>query len=90
MKTKVSTIKEVKYKGHIIRKVEDEFKNTFVLIDCSRSEVELAPAYMQVDEFPYASIADAKRCISHGWASQIFIVVDVIKYRRNEYIKRFG
>lgn len=89
MKTHINTLREIKYKGHIIRKVETETMCTFVLIDCDRSEVELAPALMQVDEFPYASVADAKRCISNGWAAQKYVVTDVVKHRRNEYINRF-
>lgn len=90
MKTKINTVVEIKYKGHSIRQVEDEFGCTFVLIDNESNELEDAPAKMLVNEFPYASIADAKRCISSGWASQKYIVGDVLEYRRDEYINRFG
>lgn len=64
MKVKVKTLKQQEYKGHIIRKVEDVFHNVFVLIDNPHNEVENAPAYMQEIDFPYASIADAKRAIN--------------------------
>lgn len=45
-----NVIKEVCYKGHVITKFEDEFKQEFVIIDNDKSK-------------PYASIEDAKRII---------------------------
>ena len=63
MKIEVQTRKSITYKNHFIRKVEDVFHNVFVLIDNPHNEVENAPANMQEIDFPYASIADAKRAI---------------------------
>ena len=65
MKAKIiKDVARVTYKGHVIRKIEDEFGNVIVLIDNDSHELENAPKYMAVNEFQYASIADAKRAIN--------------------------
>lgn len=64
MKKQVKTVASVQYKGHLIRKVEDIFGHEFVLIDNDSEEVENAPAFMQINEFQYASMADARRAIN--------------------------
>ena len=78
-------VTRVKYKSHIIRKVEDQFGNEFVLIDNESNEVEKAPAFMRVDEFTYPSIADAKRNIN---GEQMIWVCEEAEFRP-EYFTRF-
>lgn len=87
MKIKVHTRNTITYKNHIIRKVEDMFYNVFVLIDNPHNEVENAPAYMQEIDFPYASIADAKRAISGE--PMVYVDGDMYECRRDDYLNRF-
>lgn len=87
MKVKVHTINTITYKSHFIRKVEDIFHNVFVLIDNPHNEVENAPAYMQEIDFPYASIADAKRAIR--CEPMIYVDGDLYECRRDDYLNRF-
>lgn len=87
MKIKVHTRNTITYKNHFIRKVEDVFHNVFVLIDNPHNEVENAPAYMQEIDFPYASIADAKRAISGE--PMVYVDGDMYEYRRDDYLNRF-
>lgn len=75
----------ISYKGHVIRKVEDEFGCEFVLIDNDANEVENAPAFMQVNEFTYPSVADAKRNIN---GQQMVWVCEESEFRP-EYFTRF-
>ena len=87
MKVKVYTRSTITYKNHFIRKVEDMFRNVFVLIDNPYNEVENAPAYMQEIDFPYASIADAKRAISGE--PMVYVDGDMYECRRDDYLNRF-
>lgn len=87
MKIEVQTRKSITYKNHFIRKVEDMFHNIFVLIDNPHNEVENAPAYMQEIDFPYASIADAKRAIR--CEPMIYVDGDLYEYKRDNYLNRF-
>lgn len=87
MKVKVHTLKTITYKNHFIRKVEDVFYNVFVLIDNHHNEVENAPAYMQEIDFPYASIADAKRAINSE--AMVCVNGDMYECRRDDYLNRF-
>ena len=87
MKIAVQTRKSIAYKNHFIRKVEDMFHNVFVLIDNPHNEVENAPAYMQEIDFPYASIADAKRAIR--CEPMIYVDGDLYECRRDNYLNRF-
>lgn len=87
MKIEVQTRKSITYKNHFIRKVEDMFHNIFVLIDNPHNEVENAPAYMQEIDFPYASIADAKRAISGE--TMLYVDGDMYECRRDDYLNRF-
>ena len=87
MKTDVQTLKSITYKNHFIRKVEDVFHNVFVLIDNPHNEVENAPANMQEIDFPYASIADAKRAIR--CEPMIYADGDMYECRRDDYLNRF-
>lgn len=87
MKIAVQTRKSIVYKNHFIRKVEDMFYNVFVLIDNPHNEVENAPAYMQEIDFPYASIADAKRAIR--CEPMIYVDGDLYECRRDDYLNRF-
>lgn len=87
MEVKVHTINIITYKNHVIRKVEDMFHNVFVLIDNPHDEVENAPKYMQEIDFPYTSIADAKRAINSKpmlWGDG-----DMWECRREDYLNRF-
>lgn len=88
MKVKVHTRNTITYKSHFIRKVEDMFHNVFVLIDNPYNEVENAPAYMQEIDFPYASIADAKRAISGE--PMTYVDGDMYECRRDDYLNRFN
>lgn len=63
MKTKITTVKTLKYKGHTIRKVLTQFNCEVFLIDNNTDEIENAPALMKPQDFTYASIEDAKRFI---------------------------
>ena len=86
MKVKIKKdVARVKYKGHVIRKVEAEFGNVIVLIDNNTDEIENAPAFMQENEFTYASIADAKRSINGQPMQWISEEVEF----RPEYFTRF-
>lgn len=87
MKVKVHTINTITYKSHFIRKVEDMFHNVFVLIDNTHNDVEKAPKYMQDIDFPYASIADAKRAIRGE--HMIYVDGDLYDCRRDDYLNRF-
>lgn len=87
MKIKVHTRKTLTYKNHFIRKVEDEFHCERVLIDNPHNEVENAPAYMQEIDFPYASIADAKRAINGE--AMVWVDGDMWECRREDYLNRF-
>lgn len=87
MKIEVQTRKSITYKNHFIRKVEDMFHNIFVLIDNPHNEVENAPKYMQEIDFPYASIADAKRAIR--CEPMIYVDLDLYECRRDNYLNRF-
>lgn len=87
MKIEVQTRKSITYKNHFIRKVEDIFHNVFVLIDNPHNEVENAPKYMQEIDFPYASIADAKRAIR--CEPMICVDGDLYECRRDNYSNRF-
>lgn len=87
MEVKVYTRNTITYKNHFIRRVEDEFGNEFVLIDNPSNLVENAPALMQVNEFPYFSIADAKRAIK--CEPMMYVDSDVYENRREEYLNRF-
>ena len=87
MKIEVQTRKSITYKNHFIRKVEDMFHNIFVLIDNPHNDVENAPAYMQEIDFPYASIADAKRAIR--CEPMIYVDGGVYECRRDDYLNRF-
>lgn len=64
MKDKLTTIKELRYKGHVIREAENEFGCRMVLIDNDSDEREDAPILCAENEFTYASIADARRAIN--------------------------
>lgn len=61
---RLTTIKEVRYKGHTIRTAKDEFGIETILIDNSADEIEDAPCRAAENEFTYASVADAKRAIN--------------------------
>lgn len=87
MKIEVQTLKSITYKNHFIRKVEDVFHNVFVLIDNPHNEVENAPANMQEIDFPYASIADAKRAIR--CKPMVYVDGDMYECRRDDYLNRF-
>ena len=87
MKIEVQARKSITYKNHFIRKVEDIFHNVFVLIDNPHNEVENAPKYMQEIDFPYASIADAKRAIR--CEPMICVDGDLYECRRDNYLNRF-
>ena len=87
MKTKVITISTCDYKGHKIRKVEDEVGNILVLIDNDSDIVESAPKFMNERDFPYANISDAKRCID-GEAMK-YVISDVYDYWDKAYTNRF-
>lgn len=87
MKIEVHTLKAITYKNHFIRKVEDVFHNVFVLIDNPHNEVENAPKYMQEIEFPYASIADARRAINGE--PMVWVDGDMWECRRDDYLNRF-
>lgn len=86
MKVKVNTLKSVTYKGHSVRNVEDEFGNQFTLIDNPNEYIENAPSQMDVIDFPYASMADAKRAISGR--PMLFVDVDLWDCRRTDFINR--
>ena len=87
MKVKVHTRNTITYKNHFIRRVIDEFGNELVLIDNPHNIIETAPALMDVTEFPYASIADAKRIISGQPMN--YVDGDLYECRRDEYLNRF-
>ena len=87
MKVRVHTRNTITYRGHFIRRVEDEFRNMIVLIDNPNNEIENAPTYMQENELPYASIADAKRAINGE--EMVWTVSDAWEYRKEDYINRF-
>lgn len=87
MKIEVQTLKSITYKSHFIRKVEDMFHNVFVLIDNTHNDVEKASKYMQDIDFPYASIADAKRAIRGE--PMIYVDGDLYECRRDDYLNRF-
>lgn len=87
MKIEVQALKSITYKNHFIRKVEDVFHNVFVLIDSPHNEVENAPANMQEIDFPYASIADAKRAISDE--TMVYVDGDMYECRHDDYLNRF-
>jgi len=87
MIVRVHTRNTITFKNHFIRRVEDEFGNEFVLIDNPHNEVENAAALMTVLDFPYSSIADAKRAIKGE--PMIYVDGDVYEYRKEEYLKRF-
>jgi len=87
MEVKVHTRNTITYKNHFIRRVEDEFGNEFVLIDNPSNKVENAPALMQVNEFPYCSIADAKRAIKGE--PMVWFDGDMWECRREDYLNRF-
>lgn len=59
----IEQISLCKYKGHFIRKVEDEFHNVLVFIDKPSGDYENAPLYMRDEDFHYTSVEDAKRAI---------------------------
>jgi len=59
----IEQISLCKYKGHFIRKVEDEFHNVLVFIDKPGGEYENAPLYMKDEDYHYSSVEDAKRAI---------------------------
>lgn len=54
----------LKYKGHIIRKVEDEFGCINVLIDNPYDYIEMDLNIAPPCHYTYASIEDAKRFIN--------------------------
>ncbi len=86
MKRKIiSELQRVSYKGHVIRKVEDEFHNEFVLIDNENNEFEDAPILKSISEFTYPSIADAKRNINGQPMKWICAEAEY----RSEYFTRF-
>ena len=87
MKIEVQTRNSITYKNHFIRKVEDMFHNVFVLIDNPHNEVENSSAYMQEIDFPYASIADAKRAIR--CEPMVYVDGDMYECRRDDYLYRF-
>ena len=87
MIVQVYTLRTLTYKSHLIRKVEDVFHNVFVLIDNPHDEVENAPLYMHETEFPYSSIADAKRAISGE--PMVYVDGDMFECRRKDYLNRF-
>lgn len=64
MKVKIKTLSYIKYRGHVIRKVETEYGCDVVLIDNDANEIETAPVLMCEQDFTYASVADAKRFIN--------------------------
>lgn len=86
MQVKVHTRKTITYKGHFIRKVVDEFKNEIVLIDNPSNVIENAPAYMQPQDYTYASIADAKRFIN---GEQMVWQPGEVEYLGDKYWNRF-
>lgn len=88
MKVRVKTLKSIAYKGHSVRMVEDEFGNQFTVIDNPNAFVENAPSLMEVVDFPYASMEDAKRAINGK--PMRFVNVDVWECRRNDFITRFN
>lgn len=73
------------YKGHVIRKCEDEFGNEFVLIDNNSGTLEDAPFAKKVNEFTYPSFADAKRNINGEDMKWICAEAEF----REEYYTRF-
>lgn len=87
MKININTTKSVKYKGHVIRVFEDEFGCTDVLIDNDADEIETSPIDMNVNEFKYGTIADAKRCINNQMP--IWVNSGIWDCRREEFINRF-
>ena len=89
MKIKVKNeLAIVNYKGHTIRKIECVFGYEHVFVDMMRDEFENAPALKSVDEWEYASIADAKRMISGKMPK--YVPMDLVEYLGiNKYCNRF-
>lgn len=77
-----------KYKGHFIRKVVDDFGCTHVFVDMPSPTFEDAPALKRVDEWEYASVADAKRMINKKMPK--YVPMDLVEYLGlNKYCNRF-
>lgn len=76
----------LKYKGHFIRKVVTDFNCEVVLIDNPSNVLENAPAYMQPQDYTYASVADAKRFIC---GKQMVFVPEEAEYLGEKYWNRF-
>lgn len=89
MKVKINeTVNLLKYKGHVIRKIEDEFHFIHVFVDFDGDEFENAPAFKHVDEWEYASIEDAKRMIRGEMPK--YVPMDLVEYIGiNKYCNRF-
>ena len=67
-------------------------KNYCVSVDITMAkniyvDAENAPKYMQEIDFPYASIADAKRAISGE--TMVYVDGDMYECRRDDYLNRF-
>lgn len=77
----------LKYLGHVIRKVETEFGCVQTLIDNDGDCIENAPMLMQPKDYTYASIADAKRFLR---GEKMTYVPDDAKYLGASYWFRFG
>ena len=77
----------VKYLGHVIRKVETEFGCVQTLIDNDGDCIENAPMLMQPKDYTYASIADAKRFLR---GQPMTYVPYEAKYLGASYWFRFG
>ena len=78
-----------KYMGHYIRKVEDEFGYEHVFIDMPCATFESAPALKRMDEWEYASVADAKRVIRGEMPK--YVPMDLVEYLgMAKYMSRFG
>lgn len=86
MKRTIKTQAQATYKGHVIRKVEDEFGNVEVLIDNESDTLEDSIMDKQVNEFTYASIADAKRAIRNEPITWWPLEAEI---RNEEYFTRF-
>lgn len=90
MKVKIVGLVRVEvYKGHTIRRLEDEVGNERVTIDCPWSEYELetSPVLKKESEWKYASVADAKRAINGEQMK--FIPVDMLEVIGDKYLNRF-
>lgn len=76
------------YKGHVIRRIEDEFGYEHVFVDMDSNTFEDAPLHKKVNEWDYASVADAKRVINGKKPK--YIPMDLIEcIGKEKYYNRF-